>query len=383
MSTLGAEINATRTATATYSQCLSIGAKAAAYPKASSSTFIPFYHEAKDSEKTTTSSCNREHCWPNSRGGGSKAGGDNIEIDPLVIRPTLNKDNTDRGNDVYGTIAGTWDPASLGYEGARGESARVILYAMACYGDSNGLILNNNPNYSKGTKNMGMLSTLLEWNRTYLPTEFEVTVASRYAAMGHARNAFVDHPEFADYIWTDDGFRTSPYDGSAAPSEQTTLQLVKQLSALDDCDAAIVSYPPSNPNGKVAMSNEHKTSSSGGDLPWYLVGTSVSISKQTIRDSSSIKKFHLAKEGTSYAITFGQEALYAYIDGTHYSIQLGAPNVSSKSKAWTIEMDNGGNATVYSQIGENRVYLTYSDKASFCGSSSQVAGNITFYSATN
>ena len=382
MSTLGAEINATRTAKATYSQCLSIGAKAAAYPNASSSTFIPFYHEAKDSEKTTTNLCNREHCWPNSRGGGSKGGGDNIEIDPLVIRPTLTKDNSDRGNDVYGSTAGTWDPASLGYEAARGESARVILYAMACYGDSNGLILNNDPTYSKGTRNMGILSTLLEWNRTYLPSEFEVTVASRYAAMGHARNAFVDHPEFADYIWTDDGYRTTPYEGST-PSQQSKLQQVKDISELDGLDAAIVSYPPSTPSSYVAMSNEHKTSAAGGDLPWYLVGTSVSIRDQTIRDSSSIKKFHLAKLESGYAITFGQEDLYSYIDGTHYSIQLGEPDVASKSKVWNIEMDESGKATVYGQIGESRVYLTYSDKASFCGSSSRVTGNIFFYSADN
>ena len=35
-----------RTTTTTYSDCKSVGAKAAAYPNANSSTFVPFYHDA-------------------------------------------------------------------------------------------------------------------------------------------------------------------------------------------------------------------------------------------------------------------------------------------------------------------------------------------------
>lgn len=211
MVALGDKVNATRTATATYSNCLYIGAKAAAYPNENSNTFIPFYHECKDSEKTTTSGCNREHTWPNSRGGGKDAGGAMIEIDPIMIRPTIEKDNSNRGNKVYGDVNGAWDPASLGYAGARGESARVIFYAMACYSEDNDLILNNSTNYTKGVHNMGILKTLLKWHHDYPPTDWERTVCERYAKMGHARNAFVTNPEFADYIWDSNGFRTTPY----------------------------------------------------------------------------------------------------------------------------------------------------------------------------
>ncbi|MBQ9457547.1 MAG: endonuclease [Bacilli bacterium] len=211
MVALAAKVNATRTATATYSSCLSIGARAAAYPNENSNTFIPFYHECKDSEKTTTSGCNREHTWPNSRGGGDKAGGTNIERDPIMVRPTIEKDNSNRGNDVYGDVNGSWDPASIGYAGARGESARVIFYVMCCYGESNNLVLNNSTSYSSGTRNMGILKTLLKWHHDYPPTDWERTVCERYAKMGHARNAFVTNPEFADYIWDSNGFRTTPY----------------------------------------------------------------------------------------------------------------------------------------------------------------------------
>lgn len=209
---LGKKINATRTKKVTYSQCKAEGAKAAAFPEANSSTFIPFYHAPVEEEMTTFDQCNREHVWPNSRGGGSKRGGDNIECDPLMIRPTLINDNSGRENYFYGTkekSSQEWDPASCGYEGARGESARVIFYAVACYAKSNGLCLTNNPSDSTSLRSMGTLKTLLKWNRDYPPSDFEITVNERYAAMGHARNAFVDHPEFADYIYDDYGFRAS------------------------------------------------------------------------------------------------------------------------------------------------------------------------------
>ena len=117
-----------KTKTISYSECLGVGAKAAAYPNANSSTFVPFYHDA--SVTATTGQCNREHTWPNSRGSGKSGPG----ADPFIIRPTLTSENSDRGNLFYGnTKSNEWDPASCGFEAARGESARVILYAATMY----------------------------------------------------------------------------------------------------------------------------------------------------------------------------------------------------------------------------------------------------------
>ena len=142
-----------QTRTTSYDSCLSIGAKAAAYPNSTSSTFVPFYHDA--TVTATTSQCNREHTWPNSRGSGKSGPG----ADPFIIRPTLTSENSDRGNLFYGTGSKEWDPASCGFEGARGESARVILYAATMY-YKNGLSLSNNPSDSTSLKTMGTLSTL-------------------------------------------------------------------------------------------------------------------------------------------------------------------------------------------------------------------------------
>jgi len=194
-----------KTSTATYSECLSIGARAAAYPNKNSSTFVPFYHST--STTTSINSCNREHTWPESRGGGS------IETDPFMVRPTITKDNSSRGNNFYGNEkSNEWDPASCGFEAARGESARVILYCAALYKDK-GLSLSNNPGDSKTLKTMGTLKTLLKWNSQYPVTYIEKQVNEYLYAQGFGRNPFVDHPEYASFIWDNSGVRTTPYLG--------------------------------------------------------------------------------------------------------------------------------------------------------------------------
>lgn len=97
-------ISAYKTKTATYSECLSIGAKAAAYPQGSNK-FVPIYHAAPGTTEgisgngamtTTVSSCNREHTWPKSRGGNIS------EKDPFMVRPSLSSENSSRGNNFYG-----------------------------------------------------------------------------------------------------------------------------------------------------------------------------------------------------------------------------------------------------------------------------------------
>lgn len=202
--TLGSAINALRTKTISYSECLSVGAKAAAYPTASSNTFVPFYHD--ESKTVTIGSCNREHTWPNSRGSKKTGPG----ADPFIIRPTLSSENSSRGNYFYGiSSSNEWDPASCGFEAARGESARVILYAATAYYKSHGFELSNNPGDSASKKTMGTLKTLLEWNKKYAPTKMEKQINNYLYKNKFGRNPFVDHPEYANLIWNTNGIVTS------------------------------------------------------------------------------------------------------------------------------------------------------------------------------
>lgn len=212
-----------KTKATSYSSCLAIGAAAASYP-GGSNTFVPFYHAAPNVSEgvsgngaliASQGSCNREHTWPNSRGCGKSTG---PAADPFIIRPTLTKENSARGNSFYGSSSSKeWDPASCGYEYARGEAARVTLYAATAYyltcgtgGSSNGsnpLELSNDPSDDTNLHTMGTLKTLLEWNEEYAPTAMEIQINDYLCKNGYGRNPFVDEPRFASYIWDSNGIR--------------------------------------------------------------------------------------------------------------------------------------------------------------------------------
>ena len=144
---------------------------------------------------------NREHVWPNSRGGGS------VEGDLHMVRPTSVSINSERGNDVYGTINGTYDPGQYCAE-YRGIAARIIFY---CAIANKSLVLNED--IENNDNNMGILSELLKWNLQYLPGGqdssslalrvewYRNETIEKHEKLQGNRNPFVDHPEYACKIW--------------------------------------------------------------------------------------------------------------------------------------------------------------------------------------
>ena len=349
-----------KTVTTTYSNCLSVGAKAAAYPNASSSTFVPFYHDA--TVTATTSECNREHTWPNSRGTGETGPG----ADPFIIRPTLKSENSDRQNYFYGTRGKSnkeWDPASCGFEASRGESARVILYCATMY-YKNGFSLSNNPSDATNLKTMGTLSTLLAWNTTYAPTPIEIQINNYLSNNGYGRNPFVDHPEYASYIWNNSGLI-----GGEIPPDETEfengLDVEKTLNNLDGHEYVIASTDSASSVSYFAMDNEAKSSS----LPWYIKPISVSINENKTKlipnGDVTLKYYKFIKQSDGNYYIQSKENnnyLFGYIDGTHYSIGLGTTPTNSGSLSWIITASNGG--FVFKNAAN--VYLEYYN-GSYCG----------------
>ena len=144
---------------------------------------------------------NREHVWPNSRGGSY------VEDDILMPRPTSVKINSERGNLVYGTGANAYDPGTYLAE-YRGIAARIIFY---CAIADKSLVVNEET--GNNGNNMGILSKLLEWNLQYPPEGYYSDklalrvewnrnyVNSLGASFQGNRNPFVDHPEYACRIW--------------------------------------------------------------------------------------------------------------------------------------------------------------------------------------
>ena len=153
------------------------------------------------------SSMNREHTWPDSRGGSK------LEKDPHVIRPTLTSENSSRGNSFYNEN-GSWDPATFNNAKYRGIAARIIFYgAVKAYTEGLYLVdLSNDPQLSstnsvtgkKWNPTMGKLSTLLKWNLEYEIDETE-TIRNDvlYEDFNHCRNPFIDNRDLACQIWGD------------------------------------------------------------------------------------------------------------------------------------------------------------------------------------
>lgn len=150
---------------------------------------------------------NREHVWPNARGGNK------VEADAHMTRPASTKTNSNRGSKGYGMTS--YDPGQfVAYY--RGAASRIIFYAAIASLD---LKLIDDPlNYNGKTpeNSMGSLSEMLAWNLQYRPQDTSFTGADdlarrtelnrnekiQNASGGQGnRNPFIDHPEYACKIW--------------------------------------------------------------------------------------------------------------------------------------------------------------------------------------
>ena len=120
----------------------------------------------------------------------------------------------------------------------KGRIARALLYMAACYNNYSGheTISQFDPNLElvdyvidggssvdsiSAPAKYGILSDLLEWNRTYLPDSFEIHRNNLiYNNYQFNRNPFIDYPEWADFIWgnADSGYQSTGY---ATPSTDT------------------------------------------------------------------------------------------------------------------------------------------------------------------
>ena len=149
---------------------------------------------------TPTTSWNREHVWPRSRGGGK------VDNDIFMTRPTISSENSDRGNSSYvegmAHSANGWDPviafgANNVYQSIRGECARIIFYCLTVSAD---LKLKDDADTSYNNS-IGKLSDLLKWNLEYPVNAREITRNEGGEFLQGNRNAFVDHPEYVCKIW--------------------------------------------------------------------------------------------------------------------------------------------------------------------------------------
>lgn len=169
---------------------------------------------------------NREHVW-------AKNGGDTFTAeagpgaDAHHLRPTECQLNSTRGNlgfaevtQTTGTIAkqnnktdyGTF-PDGLCFksgsffypaEGYRGATARILMYMQVRYGDQFNLYFVDGASTNNG-KGIGKISDLFKWHLQEPPTQEEIYRNHAIAEIQGNRNPFIDHPEYAEMIYCNNG----------------------------------------------------------------------------------------------------------------------------------------------------------------------------------
>jgi hypothetical protein len=164
---------------------------------------------------------NREHIFPQSRGGFSVAEGDTADginvwlptnatntvdgvSDAHHIRAESGQENSSRNNKNFGPVnTSTVYAGPLGTQGSwRGDVARSLFYMAVRFESLN--VVNGDPvELSSGNPSyqIGDLASLLTWNTTDPRDDFEMNRNNYIYTWQMNRNPFVDYPNLADYIF--------------------------------------------------------------------------------------------------------------------------------------------------------------------------------------
>lgn len=291
---------------------------------------LEFYtHESISSFSGNSGTWNREHVWAQSLSNdlwGKSGGGSDLHH----IRPSEGSLNGTRGNKLYGKVTNgtaayskttsggnsklgghysnsTFEPL----DGVKGDVARIVMYvythyntASNVYGSTNG---SGSSNYF-GTLNFtdiitastesAAISLLLEWNKIDPVDQIERTrneVAYKYQGN---RNAFIDHPEYADAIWGNG--TVTPGDASVAPSGLTMSSSSVALS-VGQTKTLSVTATPSNASKAVSWTSSDSSvaSVSNGVVTANAAGSATITATSTANSSISTTAQITVKKATS------------------------------------------------------------------------------------
>ncbi|HBD25918.1 endonuclease [Flavobacterium sp.] len=166
---------------------------------------------------------NREHIFPQSRGGFEVANGDTADgisiwnttgptstvdgvSDAHHIRAENGQENSSRNNKNYGTVnSSTVYAGPTVTQGSwHGDVARSLFYMAVRFDGLN--VVNGDPSeYLPSTSissgNIGDLATLLTWNTTDARDDYEMNRNNYVYTWQMNRNPFIDYPNLADYIF--------------------------------------------------------------------------------------------------------------------------------------------------------------------------------------
>lgn len=190
---------------------------------------------------------NREHTWPNSKGGSSSSDGGGVnEVDIMMIRPETASNNSSRGNKAYGVSAGFFYPNLDGsaYD-VRGDVARTVLYVYVRWGTEEQEVLNNMWG-SDGV--MESKEVLLDWIEADPVDTWEMGRNDSVQSITGTRNVFVDYPELAFDLFEEDvpsGYETPSGSASATNYTITAQSNNTAYGTVSVSGSSVTAYPAS------------------------------------------------------------------------------------------------------------------------------------------
>ncbi len=175
----------------------------------------------KDSSGSTTGSWNKEHIWAKSYGFGSTSYDAYSDLNHLRVSEVgINETRANKyfgevdnptGTDDYGNswTASIFEPR----DEVKGDVARMMFYMVIKYENSLDVDLeltddlreiSQSSGQTGGVAHLGVLSTLLKWHFEDPVDEREITRNEAIYIVQKNRNPFIDHPEYAYYLFKDE-----------------------------------------------------------------------------------------------------------------------------------------------------------------------------------
>ena len=230
----------------------------------SENSVVAFYNGTAD--KNYSSTMNKEHVWPDSRGGNL------VEGDPHMTRPTFSKDNSSRGNSFYvegrNSSSNGWDPKAAGMnENYRGDAARIIFY---CAVMNNSLTLVDKDTDDKNNNTMGKLSDLIKWNYEYPISKYErlrnEVLSGETSVKGSNynfnRNPFIDDRSYVCRIWGNTNSETQRlcklYTEKTKPTSITLSDESLTITSFEPYQLTVASVTPAGAYDKSVATIDHE-----------------------------------------------------------------------------------------------------------------------------
>lgn len=188
---------------------------------------------------------NREHTWPNSKGGSGDNGGPN-EYDIMMIRPETSSNNSSRGNKAYGQTTNNnyYFPNLNSTYDVRGDAARTILYVYVRWGTEEEEVLNNLWG-SDGV--FESKDVLLDWMEEDPVDTWEMGRNDSVQSITGTRNVFIDYPELAFALFNEEIPKmVTPSGNAGAETYQITARSNNSAYGIVSVNGSIITAKPAS-----------------------------------------------------------------------------------------------------------------------------------------